>query len=212
MNHISRENRRALLSGANPGFYTTWVQLFVPSIVAISIIIYHVFQIEITKYCILLSVALWIVFNLMEWFIHKYLFHRKTAFFEFFYTSHTKQHHVIFISEDMTIRNIDEIKMVMVAFRALVLLGLFLTSVYYIVKSIGYINQSHIFISTALFYIFQYEWLHLCYHLPYIKDLPIIKRLARLHTVHHNTRYMKDWNFNVSLPLWDLILGTYRRN
>ena len=35
--------------------------------------------------------------------------------------------------------------------------------------------------------------------------------LRRHHALHHDPKLMQKWNFNVSLPLWDLVRGTIAR-
>ena len=63
-------------------------------------------------------------------------------------------------------------------------------------------------------YVLSYEWLHLAYHLPpdsFVGRLPPIRFLRRHHATHHDPRLMMRWNFNITIPLWDLVRGTYRR-
>ena len=53
--------------------------------------------------------------------------------------------------------------------------------------------------------------MHLAYHLPaqsFIGRLWLIQRLRELHRRHHDPRLMKRWNFNVTLPVFDLLYGT----
>jgi sterol desaturase/sphingolipid hydroxylase (fatty acid hydroxylase superfamily) len=64
---------------------------------------------------------------------------------------------------------------------------------------------------TIALYATSYEVLHLCFHLPKkhpIAGLSLIRKLSRHHARHHDTKLMKKWNFNVTLPLWDWILRT----
>ena len=64
-------------------------------------------------------------------------------------------------------------------------------------------------------YVVSYEWLHLSYHLPqdsFIGRRSIIRLLRQTHALHHDPRLMQRYNFNVTLPLWDLVRGTYTRD
>ncbi|WP_437298030.1 hypothetical protein [Sorangium sp. So ce426] len=36
-------------------------------------------------------------------------------------------------------------------------------------------------------------------------------RLRRHHAAHHRPSLMRQWNFNVTFPLWDLVRETYYR-
>jgi len=38
-----------------------------------------------------------------------------------------------------------------------------------------------------------------------------MRTLRRLHTTHHDPRYMQRHNFNITFPICDAIFGTYRR-
>ena len=65
--------------------------------------------------------------------------------------------------------------------------------------------------ATAIGYAVSYEWLHLSYHLPH--DHPVgrsrlIRALRRHHAIHHDPRLMQRWNLNVTVPLWDVVMGT----
>jgi sterol desaturase/sphingolipid hydroxylase (fatty acid hydroxylase superfamily) len=38
-----------------------------------------------------------------------------------------------------------------------------------------------------------------------------VRALRRHHAVHHDPELMQRWNFNVTVPLWDLVRGTIHR-
>ena len=78
----------------------------------------------------------------------------------------------------------------------------------------GQLNLGLLFTATAMAYVVGYEWLHLSYHLPpdsFVGRRKLIGRLRRHHATHHNPELMQKWNFNVSVPLWDLVRGTIYR-
>ena len=57
----------------------------------------------------------------------------------------------------------------------------------------------------------SYEVLHLCYHAPkdsFIGRRKIIRILRTHHARHHDPRRMQKYNFNVTVPLFDWIMGT----
>ena len=63
-------------------------------------------------------------------------------------------------------------------------------------------------------YVVSYEWLHLSYHLPpesFIGRLWLVRVLKKHHATHHDPQLMQKWNFNVTIPLWDLVRGTIYR-
>ena len=64
--------------------------------------------------------------------------------------------------------------------------------------------------STAL-YVVSYELTHLAYHLKEdhpISQLRTVRFLREHHRRHHDPRLMLKWNFNVTVPLADIVLGT----
>jgi len=66
-------------------------------------------------------------------------------------------------------------------------------------------------ILTSMAFFLSYEWLHMAYHMPEdsrIGRMAIIRRLREQHRRHHEPRLMKRWNFNVTFPVFDVILGT----
>ena len=66
-------------------------------------------------------------------------------------------------------------------------------------------------LATAMAYFVSYEWLHLAYHLPSssrVFRLPWLARLREHHRRHHDPRLMKRWNFNVTVPVFDLLHRT----
>jgi sterol desaturase/sphingolipid hydroxylase (fatty acid hydroxylase superfamily) len=63
-------------------------------------------------------------------------------------------------------------------------------------------------------YVVAYEWLHLAYHLPAdsrIGRSRFIGWLRRHHATHHTPELMQRWNFNVTVPFADWVLGTIYR-
>ena len=70
-------------------------------------------------------------------------------------------------------------------------------------------------LATAHAYLLTYEWLHLAYHAPsssFVGRLGFVARLRRHHARHHRPSLMQTTNFNVSLPLFDWLLGTSHRD
>lgn len=73
-------------------------------------------------------------------------------------------------------------------------------------------NTGYYFLAFGASYYLQYEWLHLIYHSPpgtILGDLPFIDILRKHHQVHHNQTLMREYNFNITYPIFDLILGTW---
>jgi hypothetical protein len=159
----------------------------------------------------LVGVALGIVVDsFFEWTLHKYVMHRPVGSFRYAFNAHAVVHHQTF-KADHTYhlqheKDKETIPMAWWNGPVLILIGsLPLVLVAWISGQWAIALGGAI--ATASYY-GVYEYMHWCMHLP--KQRRIEKgRLFRLlnghHILHH--RYMHK-NFNVVLPLADLILGT----
>jgi sterol desaturase/sphingolipid hydroxylase (fatty acid hydroxylase superfamily) len=66
-------------------------------------------------------------------------------------------------------------------------------------------------LATSAVYVVGYELSHLAYHLPeesVVYRLPLLRALRQHHARHHIPGLMQKANFNVTLPLGDLLFGT----
>ena len=71
-----------------------------------------------------------------------------------------------------------------------------------------------LYVATAIGYFLNYEVLHFAYHTPATSSLarlPGMRRLRRLHTLHHRPSLMQDYNFNITYPIGDVLFGTLYR-
>ncbi len=209
MSEESRESLRNRLVSEYPKWHHPVVQLLAPSLVGLCCIGYFASKPNVFQWIsIPLSLFFIFIINGIEHSVHRWLFHFNMPGFKWMFQRHAGEHHVIFTHDSMSLRNIDEIRLVMVPIRTLFMLLVSLLVLYY---SLSYMHETWgaLFIINSLFYVLCYEWMHLFYHLPesMIKN-KIIRYLARHHTTHHNKRLMKNYNLNVTLPIWDHILDT----
>lgn len=160
------------------------------------------------------GVGLFIFANATEWRIHKSLLHTRYRLTSVLYDRHTPLHHMVFVTDDMALRNASEFRLVLLPAFAIVAVFFGLAPVAAAIWFSGHHNLAAVFTVVTMGYVVSYEWLHLSYHLPpdsFIGRLPLLKMLRRHHALHHDPRLMQKWNFNVSLPLWDLVRRTYVR-
>lgn len=145
-----------------------------------------------------------------EWTLHRYFMHRPTWNFRYPYERHALVHHRIF-KADHTYHLINEqdkktIPMAWWNGPVLIALGLlpFLGIAFWFRKW-GILSGAAMACSA---YYAAYEYMHWCMHLPkrrHVERSGIFFRLNGHHLLHH--RYMNR-NFNVVMPLADLLLGT----
>jgi hypothetical protein len=148
--------------------------------------------------------------SIFEWALHRYFMHRPTWNFRYPFERHALIHHRIFKADHTyhLIHDHDKKTIPMAWWNGPVLVGLgllpFLAFAVFFHKW-GALCGAAIACSG---YYTAYEYIHWCMHLPkrrHVERSGIFFRLNGHHLLHH--RYMKK-NFNVVLPLADLILGT----
>ena len=148
--------------------------------------------------------------SLFEWILHKYVMHRPVGPFTYPFRAHALVHHQKF-KADQTYHLIHEEDkhtipmawwngpvLVLAGLTPFLILALF-TGLWAVVLGAG--------VMCAIYYA-TYEYIHWCMHLPRKRNIErsgIFFRLNGHHLLHH--RYMHK-NFNVVLPLADLLLGT----
>lgn len=148
--------------------------------------------------------------SFFEWTLHRYIMHKPVKFFRYPFERHALIHHHIF-KADETYHLINEedkhtIPMAWWNGPAIIAVGIIpfvIGSIF--LKSSGFAVGA--FIACASYY-GAYEYMHWCMHLPRKRNVErsgIFFRLNGHHLLHH--RYMGK-NFNVVLPLADLLLGT----
>jgi hypothetical protein len=212
-----RDALRAQAMAERGSFYSPWVHLAVPSVFALTAIGCAVALIhDLTLGQVLFGLGLFLMSNAAEWRIHKSLLHKRVRFATVLYDRHTPLHHMVFITDDMAIRAPHEFRLVLLPAYAVVGLGIGLSPIAaFIWFYFGAHNLACVFVMMTMGYVVTYEWLHLSYHLPpdsFVGRLGLVRFMRRHHAIHHDPRLMQKWNFNVSLPLWDVVKRTYVRS
>ncbi|AKV01545.1 Sterol desaturase [Labilithrix luteola] len=152
-----------------------------------------------------------LVANFFEWRVHKGILHKRTWPWEIIYDKHTPMHHMIYVEEDMALRSTAEFRLVLIP--AAGVLGIVLAATPFAV-GIGKLwsaSAGWLFLVATSLFMVSYELLHLSYHAPktsIVNRLAILRILRAHHAKHHDPRLMQRWNFNVTVPLFDWIMGT----
>lgn len=198
-----------------PRWYVPWVHLVGPSLVGLAIVAFALSRLRAPRGWELATVpAVWVLSNFFEWLLHKDVLHRKVRFLELAFVRHTPQHHGAFDGGSLAIRDARELKLVLLpAFGVIAMFagaippGLALAAL--VSPNVGLL-----WVATVVLYVLGYEWLHLSYHLPedgLVGRLALVRVLRRHHALHHTPALMQRANFNVTVPLWDWLLGTLVR-
>ncbi len=206
------EETRARLLGGIPAGYSPWVHLAATTGVGLGALGVGLWGVGGVKAAELLAIPVTVVVaNGLEWWAHKYLLHRRTRPFEVLYDRHTPEHHAVYWEETMAVGSYRELKLVLMP--ALGVLGAVVAMVP-MAAAFGAVftaNTGWIVLTTSACYLVSYELLHTAYHLPEDHPLgrnPLLRWLSKHHARHHDPRQMRTKNFNVTLPLFDWLLGT----
>jgi hypothetical protein len=210
-----REQVRARAVAAIPSWYSPWGHLAFPSLVGLGLIACAFAILEQPTPLELLVVPLILTLaNLNEWHIHRNVLHRRSWPLDILFWRHTPEHHVIFVRDDMAMRATREFRLVLIPFYGI--LAIFVTTLP-ITAALWFLvshNVALLWVASTMGYVVAYEWLHLAYHLPESNPIGrsgLIRRLRRHHALHHTPELMQRWNFNVTVPLADWLLGTIYR-
>jgi hypothetical protein len=210
-----RDRLREEVLARTPGWYSPWAHLAFPSLfgltfIALAIAVVH----DLRWYEWLFVPATILGINFHEWHIHRNVLHRRMWPLEVLFWRHTPEHHVIFIRDDMAMRSPKEFRLVLIPAYGIV--SIFLTTLPITAALWFFVshNIAALWVACSMGYTVAYEWLHLAYHLP--ADNPISRNrlitwLRRQHAVHHTPELMQRWNFNVTVPFADWVLGTTYR-
>jgi Fatty acid hydroxylase superfamily len=149
--------------------------------------------------------------NYYEWRVHRDVLHKRFWPFEVIYDKHTPMHHMVYVEEDMAIRSVKEFRLVLIPAAGVLGIVLGAAPVAFALAHLWSPAAGWLFLLTASLFMVSYEVLHLCYHAPatsFIGRRRLIARLRAHHARHHDPRLMQRYNFNVTVPLFDWIMGT----
>ena len=148
--------------------------------------------------------------SFFEWLLHRYVMHRPLGKFRYPFEAHALIHHRVFKADDSyhLIHPKDAKTIPMAWWNGPVLIAVGIIPFIAVSWLLGRWSLLFGALSASAVYYATYEYIHWCMHLPKKRNLErsgIFFRLNGHHLLHH--RYMGK-NFNVVLPLADLLLGT----
>lgn len=211
MDTVHERHRRAIVERV-PSWYRPLPHLALPTLFGLATLVFAVTQIHALRAVELLAIPITVLTAFgFEWRVHKSILHRRIPGLGVIYDRHELQHHVVFTDEDMPYRSLSELKLILMPAYAVLLIALINAPLAYALARFVAPNVGYIYLVTSMGFFLTYEWLHLAYHLPPSHPVGRIKLIARLrehHRRHHEPRLMKAWNFNVTVPVFDVVHGT----
>lgn len=158
--------------------------------------------------------ALYLYASFFEWTMHRYVMHRPFMnFFRYPFRTHAQTHHVVFRHDDTyhLSRQEDEDVVAFAWWNAPVLIGSHMALLAGLANLAG---GWPLFVGGSLgitAYYACYEYFHWCMHVPknrWFERTRLFQGINLHHRLHH---FRQGTNFNVVLPLADLLLGTLLR-
>ncbi len=207
-----RERVRAAALAEIPRWYNPWAHLGATLSIGLVVLAISIWRLHAPSALEWLVVpAVFLLANGFEWRVHKHVLHRRRWPVQIIYDRHTPMHHMVYVEQDMQVRSWQELRLVLMP--ALGILAIVLLTAPFAagVAWLWSANAGWLLLVTASLYMVSYEVFHLAYHLPahsFIGRTRLIQVLRAHHARHHEPRLMQKYNFNVTIPLFDWILGT----
>ena len=181
--------------------------------VGIAAIWYCVSQMQAARWEWLLAVPVFLAGNFVEWFMHRYVMHKRIDVFALraIYERHTRQHHQYFTDVEPTIDTTREFRIVFFPWRVLATLGVGGVTLGYLASLIFNANAGYVVLTTMVAQYLVYETFHYCCHVHdnwFVRNMPFINTIRRHHTAHHNMGIMMKYNMNLTFPIADWFMGT----
>lgn len=154
-----------------------------------------------------------IVANFFEYLIHRFPMHRKMSSFKPMFEHVTVHHNFFNETNPYRTKSADNMAVFLPLLFSFGITALIVT-IAGIVSLLIDLDHGLFFAGEAYAYYLAYEILHFAYHSPpqsRLRKLPLVDKLSVHHLRHHQISLMQHWNFNITLPLFDWIFGTYKQ-
>ena len=152
--------------------------------------------------------------NFVEYIVHRYPLHHKYPGLGLLFDRHAVQHHRYFTHEAISAFTAKQYRFVLFPALAIVaFIPLAAGPAAYLISLLLGPNAGYLILAVSVLYFALYESLHLSNHLPrthWCFKIPGVEWMCRFHRLHHDPRYSKKYNFNVTFPLFDIIFRTLK--
>lgn len=193
-------------------YYSGWMHVLMIYAIGIAGIYYFVNQIHNPAWYEWLVVPVaFMIANVFEWWIHRYVMHRPVKGFMGIYKRHTLAHHQFFTDTEPSVDSSRDFRIVFFPPYAL---AAFMTGSIipaWILNMVGLPNAGWLLLTTNTALYLNYELFHYCCHVKddsIVKHIPLVNSIRRHHIAHHNTAIMMEKNFNLTYPIADCLFNT----
>ena len=201
-----------------PRWYVPELHLGTNFLVIISVFTYCIYHIHGPTLFELSMIPLMLIAgNFFVWIFHRYPLHRPFKLLPLAYKIHTLSHHHFYTDEAIIYR--DKRDFIILFFPVHFVLpvnGIVFPLLGFAARKFSLLsaNASYLMVFMAALYLVLYEVFHFVSHLPKeakILKISIFKNAWNNHRIHHTHRFMGKYNFNIVVPLFDKIFGTYKK-
>lgn len=161
------------------------------------------------RHLILLPIF-FLVANGIEYFLHRYPMHRRMPGLTRLY-EHVTIHHNFYADEKFYFEDPRDYYAAILPPYIFVGLSVLIAICSSVVYFLFGRDDALFFALVAYGYYLLYEILHFSYHAgdtSFVRAMPWIKGLARRHIEHHQVKKMAHYNFNITFPIFDKLMGT----
>ena len=149
--------------------------------------------------------------NVFEWALHRFIMHRPVPGFMGIYKRHTLAHHQFFTDHEPTIDTSRDFRITFFPPYALIAFIAMSVPAAWLLAQLWSTNAAWLLMCTTTGMYLNYELFHWCCHVKddrIVRLVPFVNTLRRHHIAHHNTAIMMDKNMNLTYPIADWLFGT----
>jgi hypothetical protein len=149
--------------------------------------------------------------NIFEWWIHRFVMHRPVKGFMGIYKRHTLAHHQFFTDREPTVDDARDFRITFFPPYALVTFIAMSAVGAACLAALWSTNAAWLLVCTTTGVYLNYEFFHWCCHVKddrIVRHVPFVNTIRRHHVAHHNPSIMMDKNMNLTYPIADWLFGT----
>jgi hypothetical protein len=200
-----------------PRFYNGFMHLFfnLSIVVVVNYFLYKQLSNEISALAWMMIPVGILMANMLEYALHRFPMHNQNRYMKEMFKRHTPLHHRYFDFHHMDMTDSNDLYFILLPFKLALRPAIAMIPLFFGMKFLFGADIAAMFLISFLTYFISEEWIHLSTHTPakYYEWCPplavFIKWLKRHHQLHHDFKLMREWNFNISLPISDHLFGTY---
>jgi len=196
------------------GWYNGFLHVFIIYSIGFLLLYYYLLSMKNLFYWELLVIPItFIVCNIFEWALHKYVMHKPQNFpgAKAIYSRHVQQHHQFFSKDEMRFAGPHDWRVTFFPPYALIVFTLMSIPGVIILTWLFSANSGWLFIITTTSMYLIYETMHFCCHVGdniVLRNFPFVNTLRRHHAAHHDQGVMTKINMNLTFPIADWLFKT----